>query len=61
MAQRDRRAKQRIKSSAFLFRLPPTGRGQSGCAVLHALYLIFNEGYASSVGLDLQQRIDLSN
>ena len=29
-------------------------------AVLHVLYLIFNEGYASSVGAELQ-RTDLSN
>jgi predicted RNA polymerase sigma factor len=33
-----------------------TGSG----AVLHVLYLVFNEGYASSVGPDLQ-RVDLSS
>jgi predicted RNA polymerase sigma factor len=35
-------------------------RAERLAAVLHVLYLIFNEGYASSVGLSLQ-RADLSN
>jgi predicted RNA polymerase sigma factor len=35
-------------------------RGERLGAVLHVLYLIFNEGYASSIGADLQRR-DLAN
>ena len=39
----------------------PTRSAPNGSsAVLHVLYLIFNEGYASSIGPDLQ-RSDLSN
>jgi len=61
MAQRISRAKQKIKSSGVPFRLPtPDERGDRLEAVLHVLYLIFNEGYASSGGPDLQ-RTDLSN
>jgi len=61
MAQRISRAKQKIKSSGVPFRLPTADeRGDRLAAVLHVLYLIFNEGYASSAGPDLQ-RTDLSN
>jgi len=61
MAQRISRAKQKIKSSGVPFRLPTADeRGDRLAAVLHVLYLIFNEGYASSAGTDLQ-RTDLSN
>jgi predicted RNA polymerase sigma factor len=61
MAQRISRAKQRIRSSGIDFRLPtPDERGERLGAVLHVLYLIFNEGYASSVGPALQ-RSDLAN
>jgi predicted RNA polymerase sigma factor len=61
MAQRISRAKQRIKTSGVPFRMPnERERAERLDAVLHALYLIFNEGYASSVGPDLQ-RSDLSN
>jgi RNA polymerase sigma factor (sigma-70 family) len=61
MAQRISRAKQRIKSSGVPFRLPTAGeRADRLSAVLHVLYLIFNEGYASSSGPDLQ-RSDLAN
>jgi predicted RNA polymerase sigma factor len=60
MAQRISRAKQRIKASDLPFRMPDrpdwTPRLRS---VLHVLYLIFNEGYASSVGDDLH-RTELS-
>jgi RNA polymerase sigma factor (sigma-70 family) len=57
MAQRISRAKQSIKSSGVPFRLPTDQeRGQRLRAVLHVLYLIFNEGYASSVGPQLQRR-----
>ena len=61
MAQRISRAKQSIKSSGVGFVLPPTDqRSQSIGAVLHVLYLIFNEGYATSSG-QAHQRLDLSN
>ena len=61
MAQRISRAKQRIKSSGVPFRMPSDDeRAERLDAVLHVLYLLFNEGYASSVGPTLQ-RSDLSN
>jgi RNA polymerase sigma factor (sigma-70 family) len=61
MAQRISRAKQRIKTSGVSFRMPTDReRAERLSAVLHVLYLIFNEGYASSIGPDLQ-RTDLSN
>jgi len=61
MAQRISRAKQRIKSSGVPFRMPTIrDQGDQLGAVLHVLYLIFNEGYASSSGPQLQ-RTDLSN
>jgi predicted RNA polymerase sigma factor len=61
MAQRISRAKQKIKSSGVPFSLPSDGeRAERLSAVLHVLYLIFNEGYASSVGSQLQRR-DLAN
>jgi RNA polymerase sigma factor (sigma-70 family) len=61
MAQRISRAKQRIKTSGVPFSMPTEQeRAERLSAVLHVLYLIFNEGYASSVGPDLQ-RSDLSN
>jgi RNA polymerase sigma factor (sigma-70 family) len=60
MAQRISRAKQSIQNSGVPFRLPsPEERVQRLPAVLHVLYLIFNEGYASSIGAQLQ-RLDLS-
>jgi predicted RNA polymerase sigma factor len=61
MAQRVSRAKQTIKNSGIPFQLPTTEeRAQRLRAVLHVLYLIFNEGYTSSAGPDLR-RGDLSN
>ena len=61
MAQRISRAKQRIRTSGIPFRLPSDAdRAERLDAVLHVLYLIFNEGYASSAGADLH-RSDLSN
>jgi RNA polymerase sigma factor (sigma-70 family) len=61
MAQRISRAKQTIKSSGIGFVMPPPGeRSVRVSAVLHVLYLIFNEGYAASSG-DKHQRLDLSN
>ncbi|MFF3322828.1 RNA polymerase sigma factor [Streptomyces sp. NPDC002889] len=60
MGQRISRAKQRIKASGVPFRLPDDkDRASRLAAVLHVLYLIFNEGYASSAGPDLQ-RVELS-
>jgi RNA polymerase sigma factor (sigma-70 family) len=60
MAQRISRAKQNIEASGAPFRLPPP-RERVGRlpAVLHVLYLIFSEGYASSIGSHLQ-RFDLA-
>jgi RNA polymerase sigma factor (sigma-70 family) len=61
MAQRVSRAKQSIKSSGIPFQLPTTEeRRERLRAVLHVLYLIFNEGYTSSAGPHLQ-RADLSH
>jgi RNA polymerase sigma factor (sigma-70 family) len=60
MAQRISRAKQSIKASGVPFRLPTQQeRAQRLHAVLHVLYLIFNEGYTSSGG-PLLQRTELS-
>jgi len=61
MAQRISRAKQSIKRSGVRFVMPPPDeRHVSLGAVLHVLYLIFNEGYAASSG-PTHQRVDLSN
>ena len=61
MAQRISRAKHRIKTSGVPFRMPTEReRAERLGAVLHVLYLIFNEGYASSIGPNLQ-RTDLAN
>jgi RNA polymerase sigma factor (sigma-70 family) len=60
MAQRISRAKQRIKSSDVPFGMPTSeGRAERLSAVLHVLYLIFNEGYTTSIGPSLR-RSDLS-
>ena len=60
MAQRISRAKQSIKAAGATFRLPPLeDRAARLGVVLHVLYLIFNEGYATSAGDDLQ-RADLT-
>src|SRR5579863_6969932 len=61
MAQRISRAKQSIKSSGVGFVMPPPSeRSESLGAILHVLYLIFNEGYATSSG-PTHQRVDLSS
>jgi RNA polymerase sigma factor (sigma-70 family) len=61
MAQRISRAKQSIKSSGTPFRLPTDEeRAQRLGAVLHVLYLIFNEGYVASTGPHAQ-RLELSS
>ncbi|WP_093157113.1 RNA polymerase sigma factor [Saccharopolyspora antimicrobica] len=55
MAQRISRAKQRIKSTGARFGLPPDDEREERLrAVLHVLYLIFNEGYTTTSGPDLQ-------
>jgi RNA polymerase sigma factor (sigma-70 family) len=60
MAQRISRAKQSIKTSGAPFRLPSQyERAGRLPAVLHVLYLIFSEGYTSSIGSHLQ-RFDLA-
>ncbi|MCL7378372.1 sigma-70 family RNA polymerase sigma factor [Streptomyces sp. 35G-GA-8] len=60
MGQRISRAKQRIKASGIPFGMPE-GEERPGRLdnVLRVLYLIFNEGYATSEGPDLQ-RVELS-
>jgi RNA polymerase sigma factor (sigma-70 family) len=61
MAQRISRAKQTIKHSGVPFESPsPAERTQKLRAVLHVLYLIFSEGYTSSVGANLR-RDDLAH
>jgi len=61
MAQRISRAKQSIKTSGVRFSLPtPQEQAQRLRSVLHVLYLIFNEGYTSSSGPDLQ-RLELAH
>jgi RNA polymerase sigma factor (sigma-70 family) len=60
MAQRISRAKHSIKTSGVPFRMPtPEEWAERLSAVLHVLYLIFNEGYATSAGPNLL-RNDLS-
>ncbi len=60
MAQRISRAKQSVKDSGIPFQLPTAKeRAQRLRAVLHVLYLIFNEGYTTSAGPHLR-RADLS-
>jgi predicted RNA polymerase sigma factor len=60
MAQRISRAKASIKASGVPFQLPSSQeRAHRLRAVLHVLYLIFNEGYTSSAGPHLQ-RCELS-
>ncbi|WP_316043426.1 RNA polymerase sigma factor [Actinomadura sp. CNU-125] len=55
MAQRISRAKQKIKAAGARFAPPPPDERDARLrAVLHVLYLIFNEGYTASGGPDLQ-------
>jgi RNA polymerase sigma factor (sigma-70 family) len=61
MAQRISRAKRSIVSSGAAFDMPGASeRDERLRAVLHVLYLIFNEGYTSTAGEALH-RPDLSN
>jgi predicted RNA polymerase sigma factor len=60
IAQRISRAKQRIKADGARFRLPPEDEMPARIgAVLHVLYLVFNEGYTASSGTTLS-RVELS-
>jgi RNA polymerase sigma factor (sigma-70 family) len=60
MARRVSRAKQRIKDSGIPFGPPPRKDWDARLrAVLHVLYLVFNEGYASTSG-PLLRRDELS-
>jgi predicted RNA polymerase sigma factor len=61
MAQRISRAKARIRDSGVSFRMPDIEERPARLrSVLHVLYLIFNEGYTSTVGSQLH-RVELSN
>ncbi len=54
MAQRISRAKQTIRDTGFDFTLPGgTERTERLRAVLHVLYLVFNEGYTATGGVEL--------
>jgi RNA polymerase sigma factor (sigma-70 family) len=56
MAQRISRAKQSIKAAGARFDIPADAeRSERLDVVLHVLYLIFNEGYTTSSGPDLQR------
>ena len=60
MTRRISRAKRRIRDSGVPFQMPPVSdRADRLGAVLHVLYLIFNEGYAATSG-PILQRSDLS-
>jgi len=61
MAQRISRAKQSIQASGIPFMAPgDSDRAERLDAVMHVLYLVFNEGYTASSGPELQ-RTDLSS
>jgi RNA polymerase sigma factor (sigma-70 family) len=56
MAQRISRAKQRVKASGGGFAMPGENEREERLrAVLHVLYLVFNEGYAASSGPQLRR------
>ncbi len=60
IGQRISRAKQRIKDSGAEFVMPaPAELAERITAVLHVLYLIFNEGYTASSG-PLLHRVELT-
>jgi len=61
MAQRISRAKQSMQASGVPFRMPTEKEQRDRLpAVLHVLYLIFNEGYTSSSGSRVH-RVELSS
>jgi RNA polymerase sigma factor (sigma-70 family) len=56
MAQRISRAKQSIRAAGARFTMPPAEeRRERLGAVLHVLYLIFNEGYTASSGREVHR------
>jgi RNA polymerase sigma factor (sigma-70 family) len=56
MAQRISRAKQRIRDAGATFTMPPADELDERLrAVMHVLYLIFNEGYTTSSGLEINR------
>jgi RNA polymerase sigma factor (sigma-70 family) len=56
MTRRISRAKRQIRDSGIPFALPGAAeRGERLAAVLHVLYLVFNEGYASTAGPNLHR------
>jgi RNA polymerase sigma factor (sigma-70 family) len=60
VGQRISRAKQRIRDSGAQFTMPPPAeRAARLNAVLHVLYLIFNEGHTASSGAQLN-RVELT-
>jgi RNA polymerase sigma factor (sigma-70 family) len=60
VAQRISRAKARIRAAGATFEPPPDAeRTERLGAVLHVLYLIFNEGYTASAGPELH-RVELT-
>ena len=60
MGQRISRAKERIRSAGAKFAMPPPSEyHQRLRVVLHVLYLVFNEGYTTSSGPELN-RTDLT-
>ncbi|MDB4886662.1 MAG: polymerase subunit sigma-24 [Gemmatimonadetes bacterium] len=61
MAQRISRAKQGIRDSGIPFTMPSDRERDARLGgVLHVLYLVFNEGYASTAGSSVH-RADLAN
>jgi RNA polymerase sigma factor (sigma-70 family) len=59
MSRRISRAKQTVRAAGATFALPTAEQRDARlAAVLHVLYLVFNEGYASTAGPDLQ-RVEL--
>ncbi len=56
MAQRISRAKQRIRDAGASFAMPPPEQLESRLrAVMHVLYLVFNEGYTTNSGPDIHR------
>jgi RNA polymerase sigma factor (sigma-70 family) len=60
MAQRISRAKAQISAAGGRFDLPEHERPQRLGAVLHVLYLVFNEGYVATSGPD-PHRVELTS
>jgi RNA polymerase sigma factor (sigma-70 family) len=60
MGQRITRAKQRLREAGAQFAMPSGAEWERRlAAVLHVLYLVFNEGYTASSGEELR-RVDLT-